>query len=173
MPKRSEREEYASKFTEQNPYSGKSAKALYSSLRWGNGPTEIFEIEGPEEMASLGILAQIWFVENKVKIKFAEDNGPFLAVGKDSNYLYIVNRNEDGSPTDVSSDFDSYKAFAHVRRTDYYSDKNNEPAYYYHKHEKPYPLAYISPDSNTILLVPDQLESGHPSYIVREEGIIG
>lgn len=173
MPKRSEREEFANRFEEGNPYTKKSPQQLYKSLRWGNESTEEFIFDGPEEMASLGILAKIYFVENKTKIKFSERNGPFLAVGKDSNYLYVVTRNVDGSPTNVHNDFDDYKLFAHVKRTDYYSDKNNEPAYYYHKHEKPYPLAYISPDSNTIVLIPDQLKSGHPSYIVREEGIIG
>lgn len=173
MPKRSERQHYFEKFEEGNPYKNKSADHLYKSLRWGNNPTETFEIDGPEEMVSLGILAKIFFVENKITLKFGERKGPFLAVGKDSNWLYIVNRFEDGSPADVSSDFEYYKPIDHVRRTDYYSDKNNETAYYYHKHEKPYPLAYISPDQNTIILVPDKLENDLPSYIVREEGIIG
>lgn len=173
MPKRSEREEYSGKFEEGNPYADKTAQHLYKKLRWGNSPLEEFSINGPEDMASMGTVAKIFNANNKTKLTFTEDNGPFIAVGISSNYLYIVTRNQDGSPVDISEDFDNYRFVGEIKQIDYYSSKNNENAYYYHKHEKPYPKMYTSPELDVMILIPARLDNGHPSYIVREEGIIG
>jgi len=173
MPKRSERQEYADKFEEGNPYSDYTAQHLFKVIRWGNKPKEEFEINAPEDMACMGLVAKIFLVQNKEKIKFTVKNAPFLAVGLNSNYLYIVSKNTDGSPVDIPLDTDNYDFVGNIKQIDYYSDKNNEEAYYYHKHEKPYPFLYVSRNKLCIIIIPAELNTGHPSYIVREEGIIG
>lgn len=170
MPKRSDRKEFFDRFTEGNPYKNKSAKDLYKSLRWGNSPDEFFEIEGPEDMASLGILAKLFF-EDGSKLVYTEDEGPFLAVGKDSNLLYVVHKNNNDEPINIPDD--GYEIIGKVKQTDYHSNKNNEEAYYYHKHEKPYPLCYAHESEGILILKPSRLKNGFPSYVVREEGIIG
>jgi hypothetical protein len=173
MPKRSERKEYAEKFTEGNPYADTSAEHLYKELRWGNGPTDTYEIDGPEDMATMGIVAKLVLTDVPRTVKFKEKDGPYLAVGLQSNYLYIVNRYDDGTPCNIQTDTEEYKCIGNIKQIDYFSDKNKEKAYYYHKHEKPYPFLYMSPDLMSCIVIPAELDSGHPSYIVREEGIIG
>jgi hypothetical protein len=171
MPKRSEREEYFDKFNENNPYKNKTAHYLYKSLRWGNAAKDAFEIDGPEDMATLGDLAQIKFEDSWLNQKYHESDAPFLAVGKHSNYLYIVEKDETFAPINIPSS--GYKFVGLAKRIDYYSDKGNEKAYYYHNHEKPYPEVFIHKTKNIMIIKPSILENGMPSFIVREEGIIG
>jgi hypothetical protein len=168
MPKRSERQEYASSF-DGNPYNNVSPKAMYKRLRWGNKVVDTFNIDAPEPMVVLGELAKLR--RGKTTFwSFEENNGPFLAVGRDSNLLYIISRHEDGSPCNVPSN--GYKPLCVITGIDYYSDKGGEDIYYFHNHEKPYPTL-MQHSKGCWYLKPSYLSDGGRSYVVDDAGIIG
>ena len=170
MPKRSERDKYSEAF-EGNPFKGKSPRAVYKALQWGNNPRDMFDIEAPEPLVALGEVAKI-VLQGGHKESISEKDAPFLALGTDSNNLYIIQRDENGEPVDVPLDLEDYDLVGKVKSTHYYSNKGNEKAYYYHDHEKPYPLLYRHEASGVCVLIP-QDNNGSPSYAVAIEGIIG
>lgn len=170
MPKRSERDEYSEAF-KGNPFEGKSPTDVYKSLQWGNNPRETFDIEAPEPLVNLGEVAKIKLAGGHIE-QISDKEAPYLALGTESNYLYIIHRDENGEPVDVPLDFEEYDLVGKVMATHYYSDKGGEKAYYYHNHEKPYPLLYRHEYTGVCVLIP-QDNNGLPSYAVAIEGIIG
>jgi len=172
VPKRSERELYDHAF-DVNPYEGLSLDEMYDSIQWGKNPEHIYPIDAPEPLASLGTLALLKTKSAYGTMKYKEKNAPFLAVGQDTNCLYIVPRNKDGSPQDIPEfDPEIWEAIGEVKATHYYSDKGNEEGYYYHDHESPYPVLFVHESTGIGMLVPVDMD-GKPSYAVIKEGIIG
>ncbi len=169
MPKRSERSEYATSF-DGNPYEGEDPRDMYSRLRWGNSPSAVFTINAPEPMAAIGEVAKIHCGKNRVLVSYKENEGPFLAVGRDSNLLYIIARAADGSPIDVPSNH--YRPIIKITGIDYYSDKGGEIVYYFHEHEPPYPTL-MQHNSGVCFIQPAILADGGRSYVVDDAGIIG
>ena len=163
-----ERDRFPAEYFDGNPFEGESPEGAYRKLRWGNEPKETFEIEGPEDMATIGELARLDF-EGEV-VEFDEENAPFLAVGVESNRLYIVPKDEQG-PIDVPEG--EYTEIGAISQIDYYSDKGGEDAYYYHEHEEPYPKVYQHKTSGVLIVEPEELDDGSRSYAVGEEGVIG
>ena len=177
MPRRSEREDYAHAFQE-NPFAGLDAGEIYSELRWGDTPNEQWEIHAPEPLAGLGELAALHFSGRAPRHgneRWDEDEGPFVAVGANSNRVYLIPRDEQGAPIRRIPEFTPNKGWVlcgRLKRTDYYSVKAGEPAYYYHDHEKPYPTLWEHRKSGVRLLVPAR-HNGKRSYGVVKEGIVG
>jgi hypothetical protein len=175
MPKREERDLYGHAF-EGNPYDNHTTEEMYESLRWDNSPNALYEIDAPEPMATIGDVAKLK-IKNPVKGKrtynFKEESAPFLAVGKDSNQLYIVPK--DGEyPLNVPEldlESDEWEFRGEVKETHYYSDKGEDNAYYYHEHQKPFPELYVHETGVGVLVPADN--DGEPSYAVIKEGIIG
>lgn len=163
------RDDFPKDIFEDNPMDGLDAHDVYKKLRWGNEPDEVFEFTGPEDMATLGTLARIDVGDEEWEWDEAE--APFLAVGVDSNKLFIVPRDAHGNPTDVPKS--GYEALGQVERVDYYSDKGDDEAYYYHEHEPPYPTATVHKGSGVMVIEPAEQEDGSRSYAVDEEGVIG
>jgi len=170
MPKRSERDVYQASFS-GNPYGDTPVEGMYKRLRWGNSPADSWEINGPEDMATLGELAKLYRTARHRLCSFKEGAGPFVAVGKQSNIIYIVPRRENGSPVDVPDDLEQYVGICEVSRIDYYSDKGGDICYYYHNHEAPYPCLYQH-DCGVGILMPSD-NNGERSYVVDDAGIIG
>lgn len=170
MPRRSERMEFLNRFRDGNPFGDDDVRGMYRKLRWGNNPDDAWTIDAPEDMATIGELARFDFAD-RTKEEYNEDEAPFLAVGLESNLVYIVPKDSEGNPVDVP-ELDGYVDIGSLKRTDYYSDKGGTPAYYYHKHERPYPNLYENPDTGCRVIVPNNWRGG-PSYVVSEEGIIG
>lgn len=168
MPKRGDRHKFDPAIFETNPLAGHSPEEAYSVLRWGNPAREKFSVEAPEPMVAMGELAKLVILG----LEDAEfpDNGksPFLAVGTRSNLLYIVPRIGRRPVTVASGPFEPV---GRLRQIDYYSDKGGEPAYYYHKHEKPLPMLLIGP-RGVGLVLPARFKGGR-SYAVAEGGIVG
>lgn len=119
-------------------------------------------------MATIGELARIDIVGRKSK-KWGEQRAPYLAVGVDSNLLYVVPKGRGGIPKNVPRG--PYRMVGNVKRTDYYADKGGELAYFYHKHERPYPILCQHP-SGVWLIVPS-VHKRRRSYAVAKEGIVG
>lgn len=170
MPKRSERDKYSHAF-EGNPFHGKTPRDVYKSLQWGNEPRETFDIDAPEPLVNLGEVAKIKLADGHVET-INDKDAPFLALGTETNYLYIIQRDDNDEPVDVPLDLEDYECIGEVKSTHYYSSKGGEKAYYYHNHEKPYPLLYRDEDSGVCVYIP-QDNNGQPSYAVAIEGIIG
>jgi hypothetical protein len=166
MPKRSEREIYGDIF-DQNPFEDIDPKDMYRSLRWGNEPSEIFDIDSPEPLATIGDLARLKLSNND--LKWDESEAPFLAVGRDSNALYIIPRDEKGNPLDIPDE--GFHEVENVKQTDYYSDKGGEDCYYFHKHENPYPTLLIH--KNGVAIIVPRKHNKRRSYAVGKEGIVG
>jgi hypothetical protein len=143
----------------------------YSKLRWGNSPAESFDIEAPESMVTLGDVAQL-ITENGTA-KFSEDDAPFLAIGVETNRIYIVPKNGDLPVNIPEFSETTYQKIGEIEQTDYYSDKGGEEAYYYHEHEAPYPTLYMHEESGVCVLIPAEMDDGSRSYAVGDEGVIG
>jgi hypothetical protein len=169
MPKRSQRSEFLKRMKGGNPFDGRDAHEMYRELRWGNNPNEAWTIDAPEDMATIGELARMDFDDGS-RENYRENEAPFLAVGRESNLLYVVPQQR-GNPVDVADLDDGYQFIGNVKRTDYYSDKGGQPALYYHKHERPYPEVYENAQGCRVV-IPANWQGG-PSYVVSEEGIIG
>lgn len=163
-----ERDNYPEEYFSGNPFEGKDAFEVYRELRWDNDWNEAFELDAPEPMASIGELARLE-LDNDI-FEWSENEAPFLAVGVDSNALYIIPQDSDGNPVDVPTG--EYQVIGEVVQTDYYSDKGNEDAYFYHEHEFPYPILAVHPESGVSVILP-QANDGRRSFAVSREGIIG
>ena len=166
MPKRSDRTFYSDIF-ESNPFEDFDPEEMYKSLRWGNNPNEIFDIRAPEPLVTIGDLAQLKLSDQN--LKWDESEAPFLAVGKDSNCLYIIPKDESGYPIQVPKS--GYFEVDSVRQTDYYSDKGGEDAYYFHKHENPFPKLLVH-QNGIAVIIPSEHKKKR-SYAVGKDGIVG
>lgn len=163
-----ERSKYPKAYFEGNPYEGDDPWEMYRKLRWGNEPQQTFEVDAPEALAALGEVALLDMGDTIVK--FEEGDAPYLAVGHESNTVYLVPRGMEG-PIDVPED--GYVEVGEVHQIDYVSDKGGEDAYYYHEHEAPYPVLLVHPETGVMCLEPVELEDGSRGYAVADEGIIG
>lgn len=166
MPKRDERGEFSDAF-DGNPFAGDSPQQAYEALQWGNAPRNVWDIEAPEPLVLLGNVAKLFFTGGE-QYQWDEQHAPFLAVGLDSNTCYVLHKKRNGRPHNLYLDPRSY--VGDVRRTDYYSDKGGEPAYYYHDHQAPYPQLWEV--EGGYVLLPSSHE-GRRSYAVVKEGIVG
>jgi len=166
MPKRSDRELYGSIFDE-NPFEDFDAENMYRQLRWGKEPTETYTLNAPEPLATLGNLARLDLSFNRLIWK--EKESPFLAVGQESNLLYIIPRDRKGYPVHIP--IEGYEPGANIRRTDYIADKGGEECYFYHKHEPPYPKLLVHPTGVAIII--PSIYKRKRSYAVGKEGIVG
>jgi hypothetical protein len=157
-----------------NPFRAHHVEDMYSDLRWGDEPDDSWQVDGPEDMATLGTVAKLYVTNpgRPQKWQWNERNAPFLAVGQSSNILYVVPRRKNGSPAPhIPSE--GYRALGRVRRTDYYSTKDGEDGYYYHDHERPYPMLALERDSGVMIIAPARTRGGARSYAVTKEGIVG
>jgi hypothetical protein len=162
-----ERLRYAHLF-EGNPFKSKSVHETFSLLHWGNQFEHSTEIEAPEPLVMLGMMAA--FSLGTRELVFRKGDA-FLAVGHNSNRLYAIPRDGKG-PVDVPQFSRRMHLVGKVQRTDYWASKGgNTEHYYYHDHEKPYPSLYIH-DSGVGYVIPARF-NGKPSYAVGKEGIVG
>jgi len=162
------RDKFPQKYFDSNPFEGETPQRAYKRLQWGNKPKNTFRIEAPEPMAVLGELAKLVF-ENRRQQTF-EKGELFVAVGTRTNMVYLVPM-ENGRPLDFPVGFYSkVERIVKVKRIDYYSEKGGEDGYYYHDHEKPYPMLWS--DGEHFVLEPAPHRGGR-SYAVNDEGIIG
>lgn len=163
------RDQFPRDYFDTNPMEGESPHGVYKRLQWGREPRESWTMEAPEPLAVLGRLAALHFVGGG-KQRF-RDGEFFVAVGTRSNHVYFVPMDEGGEPLDFPEDFArECLEVVQVKRTDYYSEKGDELGYYYHDHEKPYPML-CGVDEHFVLL-PAKHRGGR-SYAVNDEGIIG
>jgi hypothetical protein len=169
MPQRSDRSLFGNIFG-SNPFKGKDPRDIYTELRWGNESKRIFNIDAPEPLVSLGELAYLEYTNGNYE-EYSEEDAPFLALGAETNYLYIIPKKSNGRPNPVSEDTEEYEAIGTIKQTDYYSEKGDEEGYYYHEHEKPYPVLYEH-YSGIAIIVPSK-HKGKRSYAVVKEGIVG
>lgn len=165
MPKRSDREVY-SKYFGKNPFNGLTPKQIYKQIKWGNKPKEVISIFAAEPLISLGYVAKIFMTNGKV-LNCAE-NKMHLAVGANTNYIYMFPKNTKHIPYHT----EKWKSISLVIQTDYNSDKGKDDAYYYHEHEAPYPILSKCPGKNIFMLLPQDF-NGQRSYAVIKEGIVG
>ncbi len=168
MPKRSERQIHAKSFG-GNPYEGENPKRMYKRLRWGNEPSMTCEIDAPEPLVALGEVAKIRGVSGTIA-EYGEYEGPYLAVGRDSNLLYLIPCFNDGHPYKVPDS--NFKLVTRLKGIDYYSDKGGELIYYFHDHEQPYP-SLMQHKTGVCYIEPAVLPNGDRSYVVDDAGIIG
>lgn len=162
-----ERDKFPKKYFDGNPYEGVDPEDAYKRLRWGNEPQESFEIEGPEDMVTIGDVAQV--ITSRGTVEF-EEGEAYLAVGMETNRVYIVPC-EGGEPVDVPDG--PYTELAEIYQIDYTSDKGGEEAYYFHEHEEPYPRLCWNEETGVGMIEPEEMEDGSRSYAVGDEGIIG
>ena len=163
------RDYFPKAYFDGNPYDGVSVEEMYEKLRWGNKPEQVFEIEGPEDMATVGTVAKI--VTSSGVVEYSEEEAPFLAIGRETNRLYIVPFDSEGGPCDIPEG--GYTELAEIRQIDYYSDKGGEEAYYYHEHEAPFPTLYLDDVTGVAVIEPAEMDDGSRSYAVGDEGVIG
>lgn len=172
MPKRSDRRDFSEAF-ESNPFEAFDPEDMYAQIQWAKEPEALWDIESPEPLVAIGDLAGLDFGQEVET--WSEEEAPYLAVGRDSNVLYVVPKDEDGAPAEIIPVFNPrskhWKCIGAVRQTDYYSSKGNEAAYYYHEHEAPFPQLWEH-SSGVRILVP-ATHKGARSYAVSKEGIVG
>lgn len=163
------RDKFPAHYFEGNPLAGETPEGAYKRLQWGNNPRRAWNIEGPEPMAALGRLAKLVYQGGKSQ-RF-RDWSFFVAVGTRSNRVYLVPMDDRKRPVPFPRDF-ARESFdiGRVRQIDYYSEKGGERGYYYHEHERPYPMLRGCDDH--FVLVPSRVNGGR-SYAVNDEGIIG
>lgn len=163
------RDRFPAEYFEANPLEGETPEAAFKRLQWGNNPRNTYRLEAPEPMAVLGRLAKLFYVGGKSQS--FPDWEMFVAVGVASNRYYLVPMDEQRRPIDFPRDFfEGCRPVVQVRRIDYYSEKGGEPGYYFHDHEKPYPMLYGYEDH--FVCEPAAMKKGR-SYAVNDEGIIG
>lgn len=163
MPKRSDRKVFPGSFG-ANPFTNLTPEEIYKEIQWGNNPKKVISVEAPEPLVFLGYLAKIKFTKGLVS--FAKDDYN-LAIGSNSNILYIFPVGE----TNIPEVDETWTAGNLVKETHYYSDKGGDDCYYYHKHEKPFPILLSHPDS--VHIIAPQDFNGQRSYAVIKEGIVG
>lgn len=170
MPRRSERVTYADAF-EGNPFEGLGPSQVYRRLRWGERERERWAIVAPEPLASLGIVARLDY--GRWSARYGDEGtAPFLAVGTRTNRLYVVPRDAQGGPVDIGHSVGPTRRLGLLRRTDYVSVKGGQDAYYYHRHERPFPTLRINPRTGVQVVVPARMR-GRRSYAVSDAGIVG
>lgn len=163
------RDKFPAEYFTGNPYEGLDPEEVYKRIQWGNEPIALYELDAPEALANLGELAML---QSEVdQLEYGEEEAPFLALGVDSNRLYIIPKDENGEPVDVPNG--PYVEVCQVTQTDYYSDKGGEEAYYYHEHEEPFPSLFIHLQTGVMIIEPVKDEDGTRSYAVGDEGVIG
>lgn len=163
-----ERLRYAHLFT-GNPFAGKGVEETFSLLHWGNRHEHLTEIDAPEPLVMVGMMAAL-ALENGAELRFKSGEA-FLAMGHRSNRLYVVPR-KNNKPVDVPAFSRSMRCIGKVVRTDYLSTKGgNQEHYYYHEHEHPFPTLYTHP-TGVGYLRPAR-HNGKASYAVGKEGIVG
>jgi hypothetical protein len=151
-----------------NPFANKGVQETFSLLHWGNRWEHLTEIDAPEPLVMLGVMAK--FVMHRSELSFRKGEA-FLAVGHASNTLYVVPRKGD-RPVDVPKFNRSMQLVGKVEQTDYWASKGgNEEHYYYHEHEEPYPSLYVH--SSGVGYLRPARHNGGPSYAVGKEGIVG
>lgn len=161
------RDKFPTEYFQGNPLAGESPESAYRRLQWGNNPRNAWTIEAPEPMAVLGELAKL--VLGSQVSKFRE-GAYYVSVGVRSNLVYIVPIGRRG-PLDFPTGFMSkIEPIGVLTRIDYYSDKGGDKGYYYHDHEKPYPMLYRY--KGHMVILPAKHRGGR-SYAVNDEGIIG
>jgi len=173
MPKRSERDDYSEVF-DRNPFEGIEAEEMYGEIQWGNDPKATYDFDAPEPMAALGDVAGL-DVDGDIELFDDDGQSPFIAVGRDSNNIYLVPKSEGGGPVDVpkfNPRSGSWRKLGRVRQTDYYSGKGGEDAYYYHAHQGPFPTLWEHTKSGCRVMVPAKYK-GKRSYAVGKDGIVG
>ena len=180
-----ERDRFPREYFTSNPFEDMDAFDMFRELRWGDEWTEAFEINAPEDMAVLGHAAELRLeyhlnphqrrknVQGRRdgrRYKWKKNEAPFLAVGKDTNRLYLVPMDADGMPVDIPSK--GYVVRGKVSRTEYWSTKGNDDALYYHDHEPPFPALWWHPTAGVYKIVPYH-QGPKRSYAVASEGIVG
>lgn len=164
-----ERDKFPARYFEGNPLAGETPHGAYKRLQWGNNPKKAWKIEAPEPMAVLGRLAKLFFVGGKSQS--FDDWDFYLAVGTKSNRVYLVPMDDERRPLAFPRGYlGMVEAIVGIRQIDYFSEKGNEEGYYYHKHERPFPMLYGAYDH--FVLEPAKHNGGR-SYAVNDEGIIG
>ncbi len=163
------RDKFPAEYFSTNPLAGSTPHQAFKRLQWGNTHRKTHTFEAPEPMVLLGELAMLVFLGGKSQ-KYKE-NELFVAVGNESNYVYLVPIGKGKTPIDFPLNyFRGCQPITQIKRIDYYSEKGGESAYYYHDHEKPYPMLYVNDDH--FFLLPAKHRGGR-SYAVNDEGIIG
>lgn len=167
-----ERDTFSDAF-EENPFEDLDPIDMHAELQWGKSLDGVWDIDAPEPLVAIGELAGLDFMSDGVEL-WTEDTAPFLAVGRDSNMLYVIPRKRGAPACDVPH-FDPHSSewicVGPVSQTDYYSNKGSEPAYYYHNHQGPFPVVWEHVSGCRILMPADN--NGQPSYAVAKEGIVG
>lgn len=159
---------------ERNPFEDVDPLEMYGEIQWDKEPQAVWEVDAPEPLVAIGELAGLDWGEDDLEL-WSEEDAPFLAVGRDSNALWIVPKDEDGAPLERIPRFNprsrAWRCLGEVSQTDYYSDKGNEAGYYYHNHEAPYPQVWEHASGVRVLVPADN--DGKRSYAVAKEGIVG
>lgn len=164
-----ERLKYAHLF-KGNPFASKNVKQTFSLLHWGNAHEYETEIDAPEPLVMLGVMAKFILEGKSTELVFRKGEA-FLAVGHKSNRLYVVPR-KGNSPIDVPPFSRKMQRVGKVAQTDYWANKGGTTEhYYYHEHEQPYPTLYIHKSGVGYLIAARY--NGGPSYAVGKEGIVG
>jgi hypothetical protein len=165
-----ERLRYAHLF-EGNPFANKDVQSTFSLLHWGNQFERTTEIDAPEPLVMLGMMAKFYSASAGGKEFVFRKGEAFLAVGHKSNVLYVIPR-KNNKPADVPAIRNMSQNLGKIRRTDYWASKGGTTEhYYYHDHEQPYPTLYVH-ESGAGYLRPATYK-GRPSYAVGKEGIVG
>jgi hypothetical protein len=165
-----QREKYAHLF-EENPFAGRNPREMFSLLHWGNTHSKEFVIDAPEPLVMLGMAKVLKGMTADFEFL---DGEAFLAVGGNSNQLYIIPR-VDNKPLTRIPKFSQRTAryVDKIKQTDYLSTKGGDNEdYYYHKHERPYPGLWLNHAAGVGYLVA-ATHNGKPSYAVGKEGIVG
>lgn len=162
------RDKFPQEYFDTNPLAGETPHGAFKRLQWGKEPSNTFKIEAPEPMAVLGRLAKLFYLGGKNQT--FPDWDFFVSVGTRTNWVYLV-------PMENRKPLDFPKGFAKgcieitlLKRIDYYSEKGGEDGYYYHDHEKPYPMLWGNDDH---FVIQPANNRGRRSYAVNDEGIIG
>jgi hypothetical protein len=164
-----ERLRYAHLF-KGNPFASKGVRETFNLLHWGISHKHESEIDAPEPLVMLGVMAKFVLEDKQTELVFRKGEA-FLAVGHTTNKLYVVPR-KGSSTVDVPPFKRSYSRVGKVAQTDYWATKGGkEEHYYYHEHEPPYPTLYIHKSGVGYLIAARY--NGGPSYAVGKEGIVG
>lgn len=165
-----ERTRYAHLF-EKNPFAGRNPREVFSLLHWGNTHSQEFVVDAPEPLVMLGMTKLLKGLTAHFEFR---DGEAFLAVGNNSNQLYIIPRINNEPLSRIPSFSPRTSTFVDkIKQTDYLSTKgNNKEDYYFHKHERPYPGLWLNHAAGVGYLVPAN-HKNRPSYAVGKEGIVG
>ncbi len=170
----SDRADYSEVF-DGNPFEDFAPIEMFEDLQWGNPVTNEWEFDAPEPMVALGELAGLGYEGKPAELFDDDGTAPFLAVGRDSNDLWVIPKAENGGPVDVpefDADDPDWREVGEVSQTDYYSGKGGEDGYYYHNHEGPYPVVWEHVDGCRYIM-PAVTNDGMRSYAVGKAGIVG